>query len=55
MLKDLRCSNPECAKKGKQGKKLAQGYLPPGAVVEIKCPRCGTVTGFVSAVPSEEE
>jgi len=55
MLKELRCSNTKCGKNGKKSRLLGQGYLPPGSVVEIKCSRCGTVTGFVSAVPEEEE
>jgi phage FluMu protein Com len=55
MLKELRCKGDKCAKNGKEPKLLGQGYLVPGSVLEIKCPRCGDVTGFVSAVPDEEE
>jgi len=57
MLRELRCSNPKCGKKGKKAGKsklLGQGYLLPGSVLEIKCTRCGVTTGFVSAVPEEE-
>lgn len=55
MLKELRCSNPKCGRNGKKSRLLGQAYLPPGSVVEIKCTRCGVVTGFVSAVPEEDE
>ena len=55
MLKELRCSNPKCGRNGKRSRLLGQAYLPPGSVVEIKCTRCGVVTGFVSAVPEEDE
>ena len=53
-MKELRCSNPKCGKNGKKSRLLAMAYLPPGSRLEIKCTRCGVVTGFVSAVPEEE-
>jgi len=51
-IKELRCSNPECGRNGKKSRMLAQGRLVAGTIIEIKCTRCGTVTGF-QAVPNE--
>jgi len=55
MLRELRCTGKKCGKRGQQPRLLGQAYLVAGSVLEIKCPRCKTVTGFVSAVPEEDE
>lgn len=48
-FRELRCSNEKCgAKKNMSTKLLGKSLMMPGSILEIKCPRCGTVTQFVS-------
>lgn len=53
-IKELRCSNPKCGRNGKKSRLLGKARLVAGTILEIKCSRCGTVTGF-QAIPNEEQ
>ena len=48
-FRELRCSNKQCGGKNGQAKLLGKSLMIPPSVLEIKCPRCGTVTQFTSA------
>ena len=52
-IRELRCSNRDCNPKGKP-KLLGKSLMLPGSLLEIKCPRCGTVTEFKSLAIGEE-
>lgn len=53
-FRELRCSNEKCGYEKKHRKVLrnpmllGKSLLMPGSLLEIKCPRCGTVTQFES-------
>lgn len=52
-FRELICSNKDCGLSKNTGKRskprlLGKSLMMPGSVLEIKCPKCGTVTQFIS-------